>query len=288
MKFLKSKLFLILICVALVLTVVPAVLSAMGHTGIVRQAFLTVTYPVRAAFNAVARGFRGFGEYFTQYSTLKEENESLKQELDELQSKLDRADVALDENEWLRGYFGISEEMLKLELIDANVVGYSTGNTDTVYMLDKGSVNGVAVNMAVITEDGIVGCVTEVGLNWCKITSIIEDSFAVGAYVARTGDHGIVRGDYSRRADGTCLMSSLSENSDVKEGDLVLSSGIGSVYPVGITVGRVISVSSDPATRTKTAVIEPSAKFDNIKKVMIIKSYTVSETEADESTAEPS
>lgn len=287
MKFLKSKLFLILVCVALVLTVVPAVLSAMGHTGIVRNVFLTVTYPVRAAFNTVARGFRGFGEYFTQYNALKEENLSLKQELDELQSKLDRAEVALDENEWLRKYFGISETELDLELIGANVVGYETGNTDTVYMLDKGSINGIAVNMAVITEDGIVGCVTEVGLNWCKITSIVEDSFAVGAYVARTGEHGIIKGDYSRRADGTCLMSSLPENSEVKEGDLVLSSGIGSVYPVGITVGKVISVSSDPATRTKTAIIEPAAKFDGIKKVMVIKSYTVSETEADESTTEP-
>lgn len=287
MKFLKSKLFLILVCVALVLTVVPAVLSAMGHTGIVRNVFLTVTYPVRAAFNTVARGFRGFGEYFTQYNALKEENLSLKQELDELQSKLDRAEVALDENEWLRKYFGISETELDLELIGANVVGYETGNTDTVYMLDKGSINGIAVNMAVIAEDGIVGCVTEVGLNWCKITSIVEDSFAVGAYVARTGEHGIIKGDYSRRADGTCLMSSLPEDSEVKEGDLVLSSGIGSVYPVGITVGKVISVSSDPATRTKTAIIEPAAKFDGIKKVMVIKSYTVSETEADESTTEP-
>lgn len=287
MKFLKSKLFLILICVALVLTIIPTVLSAMGHTGVVRNVFLTVTYPVRAAFNTVARGIRGFGEYFTQYNTLKEENESLKQELEELQSKLDRAEVALDENEWLRKYFGISEAELEFELIDANVVGYETGNTDTIYMLDKGSINGVAVNMAVITEDGIVGCVTEVGINWCKITSIVEDSFAVGAYVARTGDHGIVKGDYSRRADGTCLMSSLPENSEVQEGDLILSSGIGSVYPAGITVGKVISVSSDPATRTKTATIEPSVKFENIKKVMIIKSYTVSETEADESATEP-
>lgn len=288
MKFLKSKLFLILVCVALVLTIVPAVLSAMGHTGIVRNAFLTVTYPVRAVFNAVARGFRGFGEYFTQYSVLKEENESLKQELDGLQSKLEQAEIALEENEWLRGYFGISEVGLELELIDANIVGYSTGNTDTVYMLDKGSVNGVAVNMAVITEDGIVGCVTEVGLNWCKITSIVEDSFAVGAYVARTGDHGIVRGDYSRRADGTCLMSSLPEGSDVKEGDLVLSGGIGSVYPAGIKIGKVISVSNDPATRTKTAVIKPDVEFDGIKKVMIIKDCTVSEPESsDESTLEP-
>lgn len=287
MKFLKSKLFLILICVALVLTIVPTVLSAMGHTGIVRNVFLTVTAPVRVAFNAVARGFRGFGEYFTQYNELKEENESLKQELEDLQSKLDRAEVALDENEWLRKYFGISEAELEFELIGANVVGYETGNTDTIYMLDKGSINGVTVNMAVITEDGIVGCVTEVGINWCKITSIVEDSFAVGAYVARTGDHGIVKGDSSRRADGTCLMSSLPENSEIQEGDLILSSGIGSVYPAGITVGKVISVSSDPATRTKTAIIEPSVKFDNIKKVMIIKSYTVSETEADESTTEP-
>ena len=154
------------------------------------------------------------------------------------------------------------------------MVGYESGNTDTVYTLDRGSIHGVTKHMAVITESGVVGCVTEVGLNWCKITSIIEDSVAAGAYIDRTGDHGIVKGDYGMRASGTCLMSGINAESGVKVGDRVSTSGIGSVYPRGIPIGEVVSVIPDPASRTLTAKIKPYTDFSDIKKVMIVTGYT--------------
>ena len=274
MKFLKSKMFLILLSVALVLTVIPATLSAMGHTGLVRNAFMTVTFPVRWVFNTVARGFAGFSDYFTEYNKLKDENDRLRRELESAKEELDRAEVALDENEWLRKYFGIADEKVELKLLGASVVGYESGNTDTVYTLDRGSIHGVTKHMAVITESGVVGCVTEVGLNWCKITSIIEDSVAAGAYIDRTGDHGIVKGDYGMRASGTCLMSGINAESGVKVGDRVSTSGIGSVYPRGIPIGEVVAVIPDPASRTLTAKIRPYTDFSDIKKVMIVTGHT--------------
>ncbi len=281
MKFLRSKFFLILVCVAIVLTVIPAVLSAMGRTGVVRNAFMTISYPVRWLFNTTARGISGISDYFTEFDRMKEENEALRKELAEANGRLEAADIALEENEWLRGYFGIADEEVELKLLEASVVGYESGNSQTVYTLDRGSASGVRRNLAVVTSDGVVGCVTEVGLNWCRITCIIEDAMAVGAYLPRTGDHGIVKGDYSRRASGTCLMTGIPENSDISVGDLVRTNGIGSVYPKGISIGRVESVSLDPATRTVNAVIRPSADLSGLKKVMIVLSSEVVEKETE-------
>ena len=82
MKFLKSRFFIICLSVAIVLTVVPAVLSVMGHTGIVRNVLVTVTYPVRWVFNTVADGFKGFSDYFTKLEELEKENEKLRAELE--------------------------------------------------------------------------------------------------------------------------------------------------------------------------------------------------------------
>ncbi|MBR2370655.1 MAG: rod shape-determining protein MreC [Clostridia bacterium] len=270
MKFLKSKFFIICLSVAIVVTIVPTVLSAMGHTGFVRNAIVSVTYPVRWLFNTVSDGLHGFSEYFTRFEELKEENESLRQELDKAKDKLDEAEIALEENKWLKEYFGIADDELDMVLLDASVVGYETGNAQNVFTLDRGSLNGVKKNMPVITADGLVGKVTEVGLNWCKIITVLEDSVSAGAYVERTRDHGLMTGDYGLMHDGVCKMTGIPATSDVKVGDRVLTSGLGSIYPKGIPIGCVASVLEDPETHTLTVTVTPYVDLGAIERVMII------------------
>ena len=89
----------------------------------------------------------------------------------------------------------------------ATVTGGASGNVMTLFTLDKGSAHGVSRNMPVLTEDGIVGFVSEVGLNWCKVTTVIETASSVGACVLRSGDAGIVSGDFSLRKNGYCKFS---------------------------------------------------------------------------------
>ena len=261
------------------MTIVPAVLSAMGHTGLVRNAVVSVTYPVRWVFNKISDGLHGFSEYFTRFEELREENESLRQELEQARDKLDEAEIAIEENRWLKEYFGIVSDSLDATLLDANVIGYETGNVQNVFTLDRGSVNGVKENMPVITSAGLVGKVMETGLNWCKIVTVLEDSVAAGAYIERTGDHGLLTGDYGLMNDGVCKMTGIPATSDVKVGDKVITSGLGSVYPKGILIGRVTSVLEDPEMHTLTVTVAPSVDLTSLERVMIItESHTVVST----------
>ena len=270
MKFLKSKLFIICLSVALVLAIVPSVLAAMGHTDPIRNAVVTITHPFRWLFNTIADGFRGFSEYFTRFDELKDENERLHAELEQLQGRLDDAEIAIEENTWLRDYFGITQSNVELSLLDADVVGYETGNAYNVFTLDRGTTHGVKLNMPVITAQGLVGKITEVGANWSKVTIITEDSVAAGAYVERTGEHGMVEGDYGLKSDGVCKMTGIPSDSSVKVGDKILTSGIGSVYPEGILIGEVSSITEDPAMHTLTLLIRPAVDMEDFDKVMIV------------------
>ena len=159
--------------------------------------------------------------------------------------------------------------------MDADIISYEAGNYSTVLTLNKGAVHGIKNNMPVITSKGLLGHVTETGLDWCKVVSIIETSSTVGVYTDRTGVIGTVEGDIDLRSQGKCLMS-YAADADIKVGDRVYTSGTGSVYPGGLYIGRIVSIEADEATRKLIAVVDPAIDFSSLEKlgsVMIICGY---------------
>jgi rod shape-determining protein MreC len=124
-----------------------------------------------------------------------------------------------------------------------------------------------------LTADGIVGRVTEVGLNWSKVTTIVEANSSVGAYVERTNDAGVCVGKFELSSGGLCELNYLPADSDVKVGDRVLSTGFGSVYPRGLVVGYVESVEVNPYTRALSVKVKCSSNFSTLTNVMVITSY---------------
>ena len=153
------------------------------------------------------------------------------------------------------------------------IVSRESGNYMTVFTLNRGSLHGIKVNMPVITKDGIVGCVSEVGLNWSKVTTIIESASSVGAYVPRSGESGIVSGDFSLKNEGKCKFSYVSQTADIVVGDRVLSSGMGSVYPADLPIGRVVEIGEDEYNRTFVATVEPAVELSSLQWVMIVTGF---------------
>jgi rod shape-determining protein MreC len=130
--------------------------------------------------------------------------------------------------------------------------------------------------MAVVTPEGIVGCVSEVGLTWCKVSTLLETARSVGVYLPRNNATGILSGDYSMKMDGLCKLTFVDvdvKNADVQPGDAVYSSGIGSVYPPELKVGEIVSVEIDNASRTLIATVRPTVDFSEPDHMMIITGY---------------
>lgn len=273
MKLFQNKFFLICLCVAIVLSIVPSVLSVMGYRSLAKNIVSCVTFPVRWCVSAIADGFSGWGRYFQSLDALQAENDALRQEKESLEARLEDAVLLEDENERLRAYLGMKNQHPSFTMEAGMIISYSSGNYRTVFTLNRGSLHGIEVDMPVITEQGIVGKVTEVGWNWCMVSTLIEQESSIGAYVERSGVVGIVSGDYRLKNEGVCQISYMDVNADIQVGDHILSSGNASVYPEGLEIGTVISVEINEYSRNMVATIQPSVDLTSLKWVMVITGY---------------
>lgn len=276
MKFFKSKFFVISVLVALVLILVPSMLSVFGYSGVVRNVVKTVATPFEWCGRQVADAVNGFVSVFTEYDELVAENKDLKDKLAELENDKYENEVLREQNDWLKNYLNLKEQSTEFDITNATVISRESGNYATVLTVNKGRVHGVKKNMPVITEDGVFGYVSECGLDWAKVVSIVETASAVSVYSDRTGVTGVVEGDASLRKDGYCVMTYIASNADIKVGDRIFTSGNGNIYPSGLLVGEIVEISADEATRTLSAKIKPSVNFgeiEDIKKIIIIMGY---------------
>lgn len=275
MKFAKSKFIIICAIVAAVLVLIPALLAAFGQVDVIRSGLKTVAKPFEWCATKAADAIDGFVAAFTEYDKLKAENESLKQQLQELKDQASDSAAIKSENEWLKEYLELHNSSPQFALTDAHVISREASNYATVLTLNRGTIHGIKRNMPVIAPDGVLGYVSEVGLDWCKVLSIIETSSAVGVYTDRTGVIGTVEGSLELREQGKCLMS-YSANADIRVGDKVYTSGTGTIYPSGLLIGSIVSIEADEVTRQLIAVVEPAVDFnalEELTRVMVICGY---------------
>ncbi len=274
MRYFKNKFFLIALTVALCLTVFSVVLSASGHAWFLKDALNVISMPFRAVFNYCADGLAGFGAYFTEFDRISAENEKLRQENEELKKLQSDIEALKGENAWLRDFLEIKNFNTTFEFADATVIGKGAGASQGTLTINKGSLHGIEAGMTVITGQGLVGRILEVGLTSSEVICITDVSSSVGSVIERSALMGISEG-YSAGQCRFLYTTGLTDFEGVKVGDSVLSSGKGSIYPYGLLIGKVVDVKKDDASRSLIATIETAVDFENISRVMIIKSFAV-------------
>lgn len=242
-----------------------------------------------AAYTVVPfeRGFDSIGSKFTarmnDFKNLKEvldKNEALQNrvnELSQLNSQLTRDRYELEE---LREFYGLSDQLSDYETVGARVIGKDPGNWFSVFVIDKGSRDGLAVNMNVITGSGLVGIITEVGTNWASVRSIIDDSSNVSAMVLNTEDSVVVNGDLKLIANGDIRFEHLLDEDDkVVKGDQIVTSNISDKFLPGINIGYISSIDKDPNNLTKSGTLTPGVDFKHINTVLVIKELKAGKTD---------
>ncbi len=262
---------------AVLCTVIPTALIALGYREPVRYAVNTVLTPVRTVLSGVGDRVRAVSAYITEFDRLKTENEHLRAQLASMEDKVREAELTLSENAFLSEFLELKENhadyrFLKCEIVASAETGYRRTLT-----LNAGEGEGAAVGYPVITPSGVIGSVTEVGKNWASVTPITELSSSVGAYVERTGDTGIAQGSYLCRENGQLLLSYLDGAADIAIGDRVRTSGVGSRFPRGLLIGTVTEVMLDVATGAVSAVITPTADLSDLRDVMVLTDFAITE-----------
>ena len=198
-------------------------------------------------------------EFFINFSNVKKENEELSAKNAELENKLVEYDRMKEENTRLREIFNYAQANANYDYLGCNIIGYSGGNISNGYIIDKGLNHGVEKDMVVITSVGLVGKVTKASSNFSIVQTILNENIAVAAMVESTNETtGILQG------------INIPMDSAIKEGDIILTSGLGSMYPKGIRIGEVNSVEVDNVGIMKKAVVKPYVDFNKLQELFVI------------------
>ena len=271
--FIKSRFFTVIVIITMVMVIVPSVFGIMGIGRYLRNGVNIILTPFQKLFTYVTDAADGFVSYFTEFDRIVAENEELKKQNAEMRDKISAAEETEKTNDWLFTYLELKREHPDFSFREASITGRESSNYMTVFTLDKGKAQGIAKNMPVVTPEGIVGYVSDVGTDWCRAVTLLESGGACGAYVERSGAIGVVEGEYNLSREGLCKMEYMAADADIKVGDRILSSGLGSVYPRGLVIGYVESVEPDAASRALTVKVRPTADLSETTKLMIITKY---------------
>jgi len=272
-RFLKNKFLLGLTIVALFLF--GFMFYAFTNDG--GTALNNITGTVATPIQNGAGGIFGLGSNFierlTNYNKIVAENEQLKQKNAKYETEITQNEANKAENEELKRLLGVKEANADFVFEYAQVVAKDPSDWFKVFTIDKGSINGIKTGCPVITSDGLVGRVNEVGLVWARVVAIIDTDCVVGAIVVRTNDAAVLEGDLELSNKGLCKMNYIDNAININRGDIINTSGLGGLFPKGLRVGRVEDIKPEPHGISQYAVVRPAVDFNKIRKVMVIKSF---------------
>lgn len=231
-----------------------------------------VFIPMQKGINYVGTAVSDKIEYVRNLSNVMEENEELKAQVDTLTEELNSLKLDQYELEELKELLEVDEEYGDYEKITATVVGKDAGNWFSTFLIDKGQNDGVTKDMNVLTGGGLVGIVIDVGPNYAKVRSIIDDTNNVSAQVVNTSDNCIVSGNLAMMGESQSIeLSSLQDEDDqVGAGDQLVTSNVSDKYLPGLRIGYISTLEYDSNNLTKSGTVTPSVDFKHLDQVLVI------------------
>lgn len=264
--------FRILIVVAVFLVGIMAYAGANDRLTAAPQELLSVAVaPFQKAAVFVSSGVSSLWEKYIHIDDIIAENEQLSEENAELRSQMVDYDRLKAENEAYKALTNIQEQRPEMTYVSSFVIGRDPLDSFWGFTLDKGTLDGVAINDTIVSDEGyLLGMVTEADLTSCKVMTILHPSFNAAGVVSRTRDNGIITGSSDYAADGLCLLTNLSRATLTQKNDQIITTGLGGVFPADILVGVVQELVPESSGKSVMAVIKPGADPRTVKHVFII------------------
>lgn len=229
--------------------------------------------PMQNGINTVGIWMSDLTKNLDTLKELQDENDALKAEINELTMKINLLQQDKEELARLRELYKLDEYYSDYKTIGARVTSNDSGNWFRSFVIDKGKNDGIKVDMNVLAEGGLVGIITEVGPNWSRVRSIIDDASNVSALVLATSDTCIVNGDLTLMQEGKIRFEQLPNNdTEIKSGEPIVTSHISNKYLQGILIGYMNEIHVDANNLTRSGYIIPAVDFQHLQEVLIITS----------------
>jgi rod shape-determining protein MreC len=253
-------------------------LQLSGNLRPVQSLITQLTAPAQLGATGVTTSVEGFFASIARVRTLEQEYAALQTRADQLEAENNTLREVEAENEELRSLLNFAETRPRLELrgaqIVARVIGEESTNFIETIQIDLGQVHGIRTGMPVVTDQGLVGRISEVTENTSKVLLLNDAGSSASALLAESRLNGIVRGSTS----GDLIMDFIPQGPTFEVGEGVLSSGLGGQFPRGLAIGVIDSIDSQPNAVFQTARVRPAVDFGSLELVMVITNFEPSES----------
>lgn len=273
----RNRIFIIVFTTLLLLTVI--LLSSLPGSPL-----QTLTSPISAALEPLQKGLlgitgqvTGFFESLTEGARIRAENQELLEENAGLRSQIAQLAEAGRQYQELKDAFQLKDRFDRYDILGARILTREIGTWFDVFRIDLGSGDGLAVteNLSYAVVDAqsrLIGRVLSADLVSGKVLPLLHEGFAVSGKVnVVNGALVRVRGDLDLKEEGLCLVDQIPANASLQVGDELVTSGVGGLFPAGIAIGRVLSITDADNRSQRQAILQPYADLENMTTVFVMK-----------------
>lgn len=240
-------------------------------TGVFKHVPGLFIVPLEKGINQAGKFIGTSASGFQSAKDLSNENEELKKQIELLKTDNQRLMQIEEEALRMKELLQMKDKYPDYTYIGANVIAKSDGNWFSSFTIDKGSQDGIAKDMNVIAQGGLVGIIADVGLSWATVRTIIDDTSAVSGLIQGPDAHCILSGDLTTMDQNMIPIKNIVDNKKAaKVGDTVITSQISTKFLPGLLIGTIKSIDEDPNNLTRSGFVTPVVDFNKIDEVLII------------------
>lgn len=269
-KLLKNKPLLIVLITVLLFAILALATSGSRQLSFIEGFVGSVVQPVQTFASNASDAIIDFFQNMFNTTEADQENQQLKAYIAQLEQIAGEVDTLRQENARLKELLAFTETNADLTYVAGTVIGRNQGIWFDTFTINIGRNQGLEKNQPVVSANGLVGRVSDVGATWSKVVALIDSSTNISVIVERTRDNGMVRGTLQAGSESDTLeLYYLPSDTDLLPGDNIVTSGIGGLYPKGIVVGEVTEVSRSGESEIN-ALVSPAVDFRHIEEIMVI------------------
>lgn len=272
-EFFSSKKFLIIACIAAFLIGIM-IYAAVSSSNAISSAVGTVFSPIQRFSNRISDAVSETIDMLVNARDYYDENQSLKEQLAELHAQMSDYTQVMQENEQLREMISLAESSQGVVLSEpCTVIGRTANDVYGSFIIDKGEKDGIGYYDPVVTSNGLVGFVTEVEYTYSRVTTIYSNAISLGVYCVRTGETGVIEGSYELALDGKIRMVYIPLECEMREGDIIITSGYSGIVPQGLIIGTAGETFIAQNGLSRSGLITPIINPYDLKTVFVITDF---------------
>ena len=233
----------------------------------IENAFSSLVMPIQTGYTYLKNKISGNTNFFINMDNLKAENDELVSRNSELEKQIRELEIIKAENETLKEYLGLTKKYTNYHAVPAYIISKDISNYSNIFVINVGKKDGIDINMTVIADEGLVGYIISVTENTAKVETIIDSACAVTASISGTEDSVVCKGSLENEM---IRATYIPTNANISEGDIVETSGMGGIYPKGITIGKIKEVENTLNILDRYAWIQPAVDFSKVETVLVI------------------